>query len=867
MPRIIFRTFYLFLLFVMATKDASAQPWLYKPYMNYRGKNNPLNLYDIQKAFNRYEKIQKINTAPNVEVKFPGYAQYKRWEAYMEPRVYPSGDITLPSIKLSEFNQYLSSPFYNQRRHSRFNEPEWIALGPTGTITNGDFAGAARVNFIRFDPVNPDIMWTVSPLGGLWKSIDGGQLWTTNTDQLPIIGCSDIAINPLNTGIMYLATGDANATGSQLTLSSIGILKSTDGGNTWPLSSNTMNWQVSWGRNIYKLLINPLHPDTVLAATSVGVYRTTDGGLQWTQVQAGQFTDIEFKPGNYNIVYASSGVFSGGSFYKSIDAGENFQLISDGLPLSNDVARFEIGVTSADSNYVYVVAVKKNTYDFYGFYRSVNGGEQFTLQATTPNILSGNAGSQAWYNLSMAVSPIHKDTILVGATNIWRSTDSGITWVKQSSETGGFIPFVHPDHHALEFFPGTDSVYYSGNDGGIFITSNRGESWSTLNEGLQIAQLYKFGVSPLNPYTVLTGHQDMGTQIMHDTLWNIFTPNTGDGMECVYEHDNDTIRYLESYKGRIIVTYNSYPLYNVVCTNTGSGVNAAGNWVTPFIMHPYDDSTLLVGKAQVWRTIDGGGHFSQVGNVTGGSTNLTALAYAVSDPQYIYAAKSNRLFVSTDGNTFSDKTGILPVSLAAITAIAVSNTDPEKVWITFSGYSAANKVWYSSNAGDSWINYSTGLPNLPVNCIRYQHAANDALYVGTDVGVYFIDQGLTAWQPFFAGLPNVGVEELDIAYSIGKIRAATNGRGLWESDLAIAVPTVLIWEGSISSDWNNPSNWEPNGVPTSMQDVIIPEINAPNYDPVVNVPGLRCKHLTLSPGANMLVPDGNYFITTTVQIP
>jgi hypothetical protein len=135
------------------------------------------------------------------------------------------------------------------------------------------------------------------------------------------------------------------------------------------------------------------------------------------------------------------------------------------------------------------------------------------------------------------------------------------------------------------------------------------------------------------------------------------------------------------------------------------------------------------------------------------------------------------------------------------------------------------------------------------------------LYVGTDVGVYYRDRSYAAWQPFYTGLPNVDVQELDITYGISKIRAATNGRGLWESGLAVPVPTVFTWVGNISSDWNNPENWNPQGVPTAMQDVIIPEVIAPNYDPVVNVTGLSCRDLTLAPGATLTVPEGHFFKT------
>lgn len=867
------RRYHFLLLIIVGHLDISAQAWMTRPYLKTATKSGieaVPNFYDIQKAFQRYEKKQlktinrnkESNNEEESEGLFPGQAQYKRWENMMEPRVFPSGDITLPATTADQFNRYLSSKEYQQAiSHSRTPTAAWMPLGPTGSVTNGDNAGAARINFLRFDPNNTNIMWTASPLGGLWKSIDGGENWTTNTDQLPIVGCSDIAIDPSNTQIMYLATGDANGTGSQLSMPSIGILKSTDGGVTWPASSNTMNWQLSWNRSIYKLLIHPTRPDTVYAATSVGIYRTLNGGTSWSIVQSGAFTDIEFKPGNTSIIYAVAGIFSGGTFYKSENSGSSFSLITDGLPLSSEVARLEIGVTPADTNYVYVVAVKKNVYNFYGFYRSTDGGTHFTLQATTPDILAEGASSQAWYNLAMGVSPIHKDTILVGGTNIWRSTDGGINWVKHTSKNGGFIPYVHVDHHSITFLPGIDSIYYSGNDGGLFKTTNYGEDWTPMNEGLQIAQMYKFGISPLDPYTILTGHQDMGTQMMQDTDWTIFTYNTGDGMECIYEHDNDTIRYLASNWGRVIVTYNNYPLYNVVATYGGTGVNAYGNWITPIVMHPQHDSTLLIGKAQVWRTINGGQSFSQVGNVTGGSGNVAALAYAPSNPNYIYACKSNRVFVATDGNTFINKTGTLPVDSAMITNIAVCPTNPKQVWVTFSGFRVTVKVWYSADAGDTWSNYSTGLPNLPVNCIKYQDASNDALYVGTDIGIYFIDRTYTTWQPYFTGLPRVDVQELDISNSISKIRAATNGRGLWESNLAVPIPTLFTWTGSISPDWNHPDNWNPAGVPTAGQDVIIPDVNPPFFDPIVNVTGLACRDLTLQPGANMTVPNGILFTT------
>ncbi|MBK8610560.1 MAG: T9SS type A sorting domain-containing protein [Chitinophagaceae bacterium] len=781
-----------------------AQAWLQEPYLKTSSdSSSPNNFYEIQKAFQLYEKefdLKGDREGMDVEVgenegKFDGYKQYKRWEWYMEPRVYPSGDITLPSTKQREFQKYLNSKEYiKSSTTSAGFSGDWIPLGPTGTNWHGYFGGAARVSFLRFAPNDSNIMWTFAPSGGLWKTTNGGLNWSSNTDQLPIIGCTDLAINPLNTQIMYLATGDGNGTGSQLWQSSIGVLKSTDGGATWPLASNTMNWQISWGRSIYKLLINPVHPDTVFAATSNGLYRTVNGGVNWNIVQAGLFPDVEFKPGNPDVVYAVSGIQSNGTFYKSVDGGSTFVSIATGLPSSLSVGRLEIGVTAADPNYVYVVAVKKVTNDFYGFYQSVDGGDNFSFRSNTPNILSGIPSSQAHYNLAMAVSPFHKDTVIVGATETWKSVDGGVTWAKHTSTTGAGAPFVHPDIHGIEFLPGTDSTYFSCNDGGVWKTTDYGLTWNPMNEGLQIAQMYRLGTSKINPYTFITGHQDMATHRLQSNNWDIVTPNTGDGMESIFENDNDSIMYLESYNGRIIKAINTFPLFNVVCSFGGAGVNATGNWITPVIMHPVYDTVLLVGKAQVWRTVNGGTSFTQVGTIPATGGNMVALAYAHSNDNFIYAAKANYFHVATDGNTFIDRTAGLPVPASAITAIAVSNTDPAKVWVTFSGYNSANKVWASSDTGKNWVNYSAGLPNLPVNCIVYQNNSTNSLFVGTDIGVYFKTDSLATWQPYFTGLPNVDVEELEINYSLNKLRAATNGRGLWETNIVngTILPVQLI---------------------------------------------------------------------------
>ena len=116
--------------------------------------------------------------------------------------------------------------------------------------------------------------------------------------------------------------------------------------------------------------------------------------------------------------------------------------------------------------------------------------------------------------------------------------------------------------------------------------------------------------------------------------------------------------------------------------------------------------------------------------------------------------------------------------------MAVSTNNADRVWVTFSDYNNVHKIYETNDAGTNWTNISgNNLPELPVNCIVYQGGANDDLYIGTDIGVYYKDNTMSEWVPFNEGLPNVIVTELEIHYSEGTISAATYGRGVWESPL------------------------------------------------------------------------------------
>jgi photosystem II stability/assembly factor-like uncharacterized protein len=253
------------------------------------------------------------------------------------------------------WNEYLDNFYAGAASGTRAGGPttpttlaaNWTIIGPTTTIPSGG-GGAGRCNFVRFDPLVSTTIYVGSPGGGLWKTTNSGTTWSTQTDQLAVIGTTDLAIHPTNPLIQYLATGDGEAQDTY----SIGVLKTTDGGTTWVPTG--LSWLITQGRTISRLLINPQNPNTVFAATSNGVYRTRNAGATWVQIASAvaNMKDIEYRPGDTTIVYATSTTL----FYRSTNAGTTFATTSTGLPAAASVSRLSVAVTAANSAYVYVLA-------------------------------------------------------------------------------------------------------------------------------------------------------------------------------------------------------------------------------------------------------------------------------------------------------------------------------------------------------------------------------------------------------------------------------------------------------------------------------------------------------------------------------
>lgn len=751
----------------------SAQPWADMM------QDRSVNFYEVQKAFNEAWGDRPYQRGY-------GWKQFKRWEAFWAPRVYPHG-VRPPQNHAWREHLAFQRKYAPGIQKSGARSNQWTPLGPNNWSSSSYNPGNGRVNAVAEDPNDPNTIYIGAPSGGCWKSTDGGQSWTVLTDQLQALGVSAIAIDYTNSNTIYLGTGDDDGGDTY----SIGILKSIDGGQSWnALSINTTSL---FGTRIYRIIIHPTNPDIVFVASSSGCYRSSNGGTTWSLLRSGRWRDMELKPGDPNTIYLANTTFA-----VSSNAGTTWTNITTGLPNGGDINRAEIAVSAADPSVVYFLCGEATNSSFYGLYRSTNSGNSFTLQANSPNLFSYDASGadttsgQSWYDMALCTSPTNADEVYVGGINVWSSSDAGVTFsIKSHWYYPPGVAYTHADIHVLEMF---GNNLYCGSDGGIFSSTNKGVTFKDISDGLSITQFYRIAGTELSPSRIMGGTQDNGCNLISNN--SALHTNGGDGMEVLMSPSDSNSIISSSQYGNFNYSddggYTFSPIF--------SGPRGTGNWITPMVMHPSDDAFLLVGYDQVYMSFDRGVSEQAISTFATSDGNVSNIALSNSDPYtHFYASTRRRLYGTTNsGVNWTNISSGLPNSV--ISSITIHPDNPLKVWVTFSGTSPTEKVFTSDDGGATWENMTRNLPNLPVNCMVYQKNSDNALYIGTDVGIYYTDSMLFNWQPFMDGLPNVIVRDFEINYGVNKLRAGTYGRGIWEATLKAPLTTPPVANFAYQAD-------------------------------------------------------------------
>ncbi len=725
-------------------------------------------LSQITKAAEKYFATHDPNR------KGSGYKPFKRWENYWQYFTDKDGYI-LPSETLYQaYKDKITQP------NTVNTAADWSNIGPVNAGLIRYTPGTGRINQMAIDPSNDQIWYAGAPSGGLWKSFDAGQSWDPIFDEYPQIGVSGIAIDETNTDIIYIATGDDDALDSY----SIGVMKSTDAGVTWQETGLTAS---NMGRNnaLNEIVIHPTDNNIIYVAGSNGFYKSIDAGETFDRSPFGgisvkDVTDFRLNPGDPDIIYA----VTNDGFYRSTDGGENF-VASTSTVLPEDFGRAVIGVSPASPNSVYVLYADtgSNDYVFQGLYRSNDNGATFTKTAQSADILES---SQAWFDLAIAVDPEDFDTLYVGCLNIWKSTNGGNIFGRLNQWSVNNAAFSHADIHTLKFF---NNILYAGTDGGLYSSADGGDTFIDYsNNGIMTSQFYRMGMARDDAGKIVGGTQDNAGFVYNNNQWNTWTG--GDGMDYEIDPLNSNIAYGFTQFGSTLWITSQNGL------NLGwADAPEQGNWITPLTIN--SNGEVFSGFQAVYK-LNSGGWSKLSDNLTG--SNIDDLEASPNNPDILYAAEDNRLFISEDGG--ENFRGISQFD-NPISDIAINSNDNRVVYVTTSNRvgsaeyrQPANpqvmKVIVPETGNAEKIDITGDLPdNQAFFAIVHQpRDVKNSIYLGTSLGVYRTDDELIAqglWEDYSNNLPNTVVSDLEISIKDATIAASTYGRGIFTSPIIVEI--------------------------------------------------------------------------------
>jgi photosystem II stability/assembly factor-like uncharacterized protein len=715
----------------------------------------------------------------------------ERMKYFYYQRAFPFGEI--PEGKITQANE-LYNKLINSKSNSAMTQamqPEWRAIGP--------FNIGGRIKSIAHHPTQDGVVYAAAAAGGIWKTTDGGGNWEPLLDHENSIAFGSISIDQNNPDIIYAGTGEAVIGAGSSIYYGNGIYKTTDAGVTWRNIGLTNVGAFS------KVFVHPKNSNLIYAGTILqkkGLYRSTDAGNTWENLYDANITDVTINPNDENQLYIA--VDGTGIMYSS-DMGNSWESRFAGIE-TEGIGRISVQMAPGDSKILYTLIP---TGEEACIYKTVNGGQSWSL------IYKGDAtffNNQGFYDNYIAVHPKSPDFVFAGGIDIFR-TNNGSKFINVTYGYSGGN--VHVDQHCIAFSPFNNGVMYAGNDGGIYKTTDGGTSWFAVNNGLGVTQFYAMAVDNTNENRNFGGTQDNGT------LGNL-TPEAwsrvygGDGFRVIIDKDDPSIIYGEVYNGGMWKrNLKSGESKSIV---TGIPTNDQGLWNSPFINDPTYTDVFYHGRTNLYVSYNKGNTWVSLGKLSKESgAKFTALAVDRINSEIIYAGNNaGELFVSRDAGSKFVEVSDNGLVKRYITDVEASPTKEGTAYVTLSGYGAMN-VYKTSDAGNTWKNIGSSLPDVPVNAIAIHPENENYLFIATDIGVFCsFNDGLT-WYPYGRNLPRSPV--LDIAFRENLVdfpslvlRVATHGRSMWEIDAPaepISEPALITPAGGemVVSGTNQIISW------------------------------------------------------------
>ncbi|MEM1043558.1 MAG: T9SS type A sorting domain-containing protein [Bacteroidota bacterium] len=713
---------------------------------------------------------------------------YEALVLWNDKRAYPNE--TIPSTGFAEAVAARRS----LEAASRGGGEPWEAIGPQNI--------GGRSLAIVLNPERPETVWVGSAGGGLWRSYDAGlnSSWERISTGFGVTAASAIALAPDDTSTVYLGTGEVyryrESFGGVVyrpTRGSygMGILKSTDAGATW---TKSLDWSRNQERGVQMIRIDPTDAATVWAATTEGILVSRDAGATWdTSLDVVMGTDISINAEDPDDILAACGnqESEGYGLYRTTDGGATWAQVTDGVPPSY-IGKVLLSRHPTDQDTVYasvgngIFTSGSETF----LIRTVDGGDAWTTVST-----NNYAAFQGWFAHYVGVNPNRPDELYLGGVPLFFSSNGGFNQVELNDP--------HPDHHAVAFHPTDPDIVYFAHDGGVARTTNGGSTIVDISQGYQTTQFYNgTSVDPGNADFAIGGLQD------NNTVRYTGSPNWdrilgGDGSWSAIDPFDPNIVYASFQNLGMARSSDGGDDFDFIIPPD------AGNtaFIAPYALAPTDPSRLYAGRSIVYRSENRGNSWT----ATNGGSNIDpnanpTLAMAVSplDEDVVYVSTAPilrapvdnpgppRMFVTRNaGSSWTDITTGLPDRF--VTDIAIDPSDDQVAWVTLGGFGTGH-VYKTEDAGQTWTDVSGTLPDAPAEAVAFDPLRPGTVYIGNDVGVFETNDAGTTWNAFTAGLPEA-VLVMDLVYSAADrtLQVATHGNGMYRRALPPAVasePTV-----------------------------------------------------------------------------
>jgi photosystem II stability/assembly factor-like uncharacterized protein len=664
-------------------------------------------------------------------------------------------------------------------------------------LLKGPFNIGGRISAVAMTDGIPYTIYAGAASGGIFRSLTAGETWEPVFDDALSLSIGDIAVAPSNQAVVWVGTGEANAGGGSMSYDGFGVYKSENAGDSW------QHLGLENTGSIGRLAVHPTDPQTCFVAAmgrlfsnnpDRGVFRTTDGGLTWDKVlfvnDSVGAIDIVMHPVHPDTLYACMWERvrrpdyrnyggPGCGIYRSYDGGDNWTLLTIGLPAaSSSVGRIGIDISASDPNILYAIYADDIGY-FDGVYKTTNGGNSWIR--TNDNDLANMYSSYGWWFGRISIDPADPDIAYAIGFDLYKTTNGGNSWPMISST-------VHVDQHDLAISPIDHNLVVLGNDGGIYISFDGGSAWTFVNN-LPITQFYTCEIDEQQPQRLYGGTQDNGTNRTltgdADDWQSIYW---GDGFHVLVDPTDNDYVYAEYQYGNFARSTNGGTYF----TEAMSGISGSDrmNWNTPFAFDPNNPQILYYGANRLYKTTNRAISWQAISpdltnSIPGSGVvygTITTIAAAPSNSQYIYVGTDDGNVWKTENGGSSWNNISLGLPERWITRVAIDPYDEQVVYVTLSGYrydSYQPHVFRSTDAGESWTDVSGNLPEAPANDLIIDPALDSTLYLATDFGVFITRDLGEFWSMLGDNLPNVPVVDLDFHQPTRTLIAATYGRSMY----------------------------------------------------------------------------------------